>query len=266
MTAFTLEKRLSATFDLSVAETIKKGELVALYGPSGSGKTTLLRLLAGLTRPDRGNIRSEGERWVDVKHSTFLGPQRRPIGMVFQEYALFPRMTVEENLRFALAPGQSAEMVTTLLDRTELTAVRDQYPATLSGGQRQRTALARALVQRPRLLLLDEPLSALDPVLRLRLGQLLRELHETYELSTLLVSHDQAEIARFADRVWLLENGRLSRSGTPAEVFGITDRLRGVVVEIRDATTIVLVGGALLERPREADDHPGREVEWGYGR
>ncbi|RZK45165.1 MAG: ATP-binding cassette domain-containing protein, partial [Hymenobacter sp.] len=201
---------------LDVALTLAPGELLALSGPSGAGKTTLLRLLAGLSRPDGGYLKFDGQTWCDHARRQWLPPQRRPLGFVFQDYALFSNMTVRQNLAFA-AEGQpeARRSVEELLDLLELTELAERRPAVLSGGQQQRVALARALARRPRLLLLDEPLSALDLPTRLRLQAALAEVHRQFKLTTLLISHDPAEIARLAHRVLELELGQVVRTGPP---------------------------------------------------
>jgi len=201
---------------LDVRLTLAPGELVALSGPSGAGKTTLLRLLAGLDRPESGFLRVAGQAWYDDARRQWLPPQRRPLGFVFQDYALFPNMTVRENLAFA-ASGQPAapQIVADLLELLELTELAPRRPAALSGGQQQRVALARALARRPRLLLLDEPLAALDLPTRLRLQAALATIHQQFNLTTVLISHDPAEIARLADRVVELELGQVRRVGPP---------------------------------------------------
>ena len=201
---------------LDVRLTLVPGELLAISGPSGAGKTTLLRLLAGLDRPDGGFIQAAGQTWYSQEHRQFLPPQQRSLGFVFQDYALFPNMTVRENLGFATA-GQAgaSQIIRDLLDSLELTELAERRPAVLSGGQQQRVALARALARRPRLLLLDEPLSALDLPTRQRLQQVLAEVHRQYELTTILISHDPAEIARLADRVLELDLGQVRRVGPP---------------------------------------------------
>ena len=201
---------------LDVRLTLAPGELLALSGPSGAGKTTLLRLLAGLDRPDDGFIQAASQTWYCAENRQWLPPQQRPLGFVFQDYALFPNMTVRENLAFA-ATGQPqpARTISDLLESLELTELAGRRPAVLSGGQQQRVALARALARRPRLLLLDEPLSALDLPTRLRLQQVLADVHRQFELTTILISHDPAEIARLATRVLELELGQVRRLGPP---------------------------------------------------
>ncbi len=194
---------------MAVELTIEQGELLVITGPSGSGKTTFLRLLAGLERPDAGFILCGDQHWVDTKKKIWVRPQTRPVGMVFQDYALFPNMTVQQNLRYALPKGAPQAIVTELLEIMELEELRDAYPTRLSGGQQQRVALARSLVRKPKLLLLDEPLSALDPAMRRRLQSYLLDVRQRYDLTVLLVSHDQREVYKMADRALLLDQGQM---------------------------------------------------------
>ncbi len=200
--------------DLTIQLEIPKGELLALSGPSGSGKTSLLRMLAGLLPPEEGQIMVDGECWLDTQKKIDWPPQKRNIGLVFQDYALFPHFNVRQNLQYALGKGQRADHLQDLITVMELQNLLDHKPATLSGGQQQRVALARALVRKPKLLLLDEPLSALDPDMRHRLQSYIIRVHRTFSLTTILVSHDQKEIARMADRVLLIKEGHLLREGT----------------------------------------------------
>ncbi|WP_421153976.1 ABC transporter ATP-binding protein [Aeromonas dhakensis] len=197
---------------------IRKGELVTLLGPSGCGKSTLLRALAGLTPVDGGQVRVAGEE------ITWQEPQKRGIGMVFQSYALFPNMTVRDNVAFGLKmkpqPGRDlAASVQEALALVELTGFERRYPAELSGGQRQRVALARALVVQPRILLLDEPLSALDARIRRSLRQQIREIQQRLELTTIFVTHDQEEALTMSDRIFLMNKGSIVQSGTPEEIY-----------------------------------------------
>ncbi|MDX7901256.1 ABC transporter ATP-binding protein [Aeromonas media] len=197
---------------------IRKGELVTLLGPSGCGKSTLLRALAGLTPVDGGQVRVAGE---DI---TWQAPQKRGIGMVFQSYALFPNMTVWDNVAFGLKmkpqPGRElAASVKEALALVELTGFERRYPAELSGGQRQRVALARALVVQPRILLLDEPLSALDARIRRSLRQQIREIQQRLELTTIFVTHDQEEALTLSDRIFLMNKGSIVQSGTPEQIY-----------------------------------------------
>ncbi|MEX0273162.1 MAG: ABC transporter ATP-binding protein, partial [Flavobacteriaceae bacterium] len=198
---------------------IAKGQLVTLYGESGAGKTSTLRMLAGLLTPDEGNIVVEGQPWFNAEKGMNLAPQNRHIGVVFQDYALFPNMTVRQNLKYALGKRKDGAIIGELIEIMGLGDLGERRPKTLSGGQQQRAALARALVQRPKVLLLDEPLSALDARTRLRLQDHLLQLHKEYGLTTILVSHDVAEVHKLSDWVFVLENGKLINQGPPSQVF-----------------------------------------------
>ena len=200
--------------DLEIAE----NELLCLFGHSGAGKTTLLRILAGLFNPDRGFISFNGQVWYDSAKKINLSPQQRNVGYMFQDYALFPNMTVRKNIEFAQRT-RNAEEVDTLLSHFGLEALQKQYPAKLSGGQKQRVALARALAAKPNLLLLDEPLSALDYEMRLNLQEEILKAHELLNSVTLLVSHDKDEVRKLATSVILLRNGAIIGQGEPEEVF-----------------------------------------------
>ncbi|MCB9285580.1 MAG: ABC transporter ATP-binding protein [Lewinellaceae bacterium] len=238
---------------------VQPGELLAVYGPSGSGKTTLLRMLAGLAHPERGLIRFGEEVWLDTKKRWVVPTKRRKLGLVFQEYALFPNMTVRKNLEYALERGQPKSEIAELMHIMELEELADRYPAKLSGGQQQRVALARALVRRPHLLLLDEPLSALDTEMRFRLQEYILELHKAYSLTTILVSHDVHEVIRLADRVVLLEEGKIREVGGAAQVLSLPGwvRLEGVVSRIIPGAAVVIVGSTELQvaLPAELAQH-----------
>jgi molybdate transport system ATP-binding protein len=216
MIKITIEKKLhgaNGEMDLNVDLEIKKGEFLALSGKSGSGKTTLLRILAGLESA-KGSIEVGGEKWLSSKGS--LPPQKRQIGYVFQDYALFPNMTVEENLLFVHADKKLAEH---LLQITELSDMKERLPNTLSGGQQQRVSLCRAMMHRPKLLLMDEPLAALDPEMRIILQNEILRLHKEFGTTTIMVSHDPSEIYRLASRVVVLENGKFVNDGHPKEIL-----------------------------------------------
>ncbi len=200
---------------------VEKRGFVALLGPSGSGKTTLLRILGGLEFADRGRATFEGEDWLDVP------ARERRAGFVFQNYALFRNMTVAANIAFGLEvrprktrPSRAVikQRVEELLDLVQLTGVADRYPSQLSGGQRQRVALARALAIEPRVLLLDEPFGALDAKVRKDLREWLRGLHDKLGLTTIFVTHDQAEAFALADTVAIMNGGRIEQIGKPADV------------------------------------------------
>jgi sulfate/thiosulfate transport system ATP-binding protein len=197
---------------------IESGSLTALLGPSGSGKSTLLRVIAGLERPDRGIVEIEGE---DV---TGLPPQGRGTGFVFQHYAAFKHMTVRDNVAFGLrirkrSKAEVRERVAELLALVRLDGLEDRYPSQLSGGQRQRMALARALAVEPRVLLLDEPFGALDARVRKELRTWLRRLHDEVHVTTILVTHDQEEAMDVADRIAVMDHGRIQQVGSPRELY-----------------------------------------------
>jgi sulfate transport system ATP-binding protein len=201
---------------------LRDGELLALLGPSGSGKTTLLRAIAGLDMPDAGKVSFDGE---DV---TQAPATERRVGFVFQHYALFRHMTVAENVAFGLAirprkdrpnHAQIAARVEALLDLVELGGMGKRRPAELSGGQRQRVALARALAVEPQVLLLDEPFGALDATVRKTLRRELRRIHEATGVTTLFVTHDQDEALELADRLAVMNQGRIDQVGSAAEVL-----------------------------------------------
>ncbi|MEM8527051.1 MAG: ATP-binding cassette domain-containing protein [Bacteroidota bacterium] len=216
---------VSGKINLQIRTEIKRGQFVALYGKSGAGKTSLLRILAGLMQPKKGSIEVNEKTWFDNEKGINLSPQQRNIGFVFQDYALFPHLTVKGNLRFALKKNQDAKIVEELLDLMELRTLQNQKPAQLSGGQQQRVALARALVQRPSILLLDEPLSALDLAMRKKLQDYLLRVHQQFDLTTILVSHDVQEISKMADVVLEMEEGKIIKQGSPEEVFAGLGRL-----------------------------------------
>jgi ABC-type Fe3+/spermidine/putrescine transport system ATPase subunit len=215
-----LTKRFGAIAALDrVSVSIPDGALVALLGPSGCGKTTFLRLLAGLETPDGGTIR------IGDNDVTALPPERRGLGMMFQSYALFPHMTVAENLRFPLRMrriGERAAQDMRVADALRLVRMEgfaERYPRQLSGGQQQRVALARAVIADPPVLLLDEPLSNLDALLRKEMQLELIELHRKIGLTTVLVTHDQEEALSLADRVVLMRDGRIEQIDTPRDIY-----------------------------------------------
>ena len=218
-----ISKNFGAFAALSeVSLTVPTGELVALLGPSGCGKTSLLRIIAGLETPDRGSILFNGEE------ATLRQVQERKVGFVFQHYALFRHMTVFDNIAFGLTvkPKQSRpgkedirDKVFTLLKLIQLEQLADRYPAQLSGGQRQRVALARALAVEPQVLLLDEPFGALDAKVRLELRRWLRRLHDEIHVTSVFVTHDQEEALEVADRIVVMNQGRIEQQGIPAEVY-----------------------------------------------
>jgi ABC-type sulfate/molybdate transport systems ATPase subunit len=236
------------TLELDIAVALRSFELgvrlsvgaqtFALVGPSGAGKTTVLRAIAGLRRPDRGRIALGGRAWFDAAAKVDLPPERRSVGLVFQEYALFPHMTVRANVAFG---GASDARVRELLDRVRIAHLADARPGGLSGGERQRVALARALARDPQVLLLDEPLSALDAHTRAVVRGELQDVLGALALPTLLVTHDFRDAAALADRIGVIVDGRLHQEGTAAEL----------VAHPADAFVASFTGGNLL--PGRAD-------------
>jgi molybdate transport system ATP-binding protein len=206
-------------FTLDLKLNIGQGEFISLFGQSGAGKTTLLRCLAGLERPDSGSIKVNGESWFDGNAGHMLPARDRRAGYMFQDYALFPNMTVRGNLEFALRPGASKNRVAELIELIGLGELQQRKPDTLSGGQKQRVALARALAAEPQLLLLDEPFSALDHATRVRLQDEVMRMQRHFGLTTVMVSHDIGEVYKLSQQVMVIEHGRIAKQGTPAEVF-----------------------------------------------
>jgi molybdate transport system ATP-binding protein len=208
----------SGEMQLQIQACISSSQLVAIFGASGAGKTTLLRILAGLAAPGRGHIIFRGKTWYDSAKNINLPPQQRNISFMFQDYALFPNMSVLENIMFA-QPKKDKEAAHKLLEAFGLEEFCRKKTTGLSGGQRQRVALARALARKPDLLLLDEPLSALDAQMRSGLQSQILRAHSISGGATLMVSHDLGEVFRLAGRVIYIKNGTVSRDGTPDEVF-----------------------------------------------
>lgn len=204
---------------MEISFVAEQGSITAITGPSGAGKTTLLRQIAGLINPNSGYIRFAGNTWLDTSIRVSQYSQLRNIGFVFQDYALFPHLTVRQNLLFALDKNTDNTIVDELLNAVELTQLADRKPHQLSGGQQQRVALARALVRKPDLLLLDEPLAALDHHMRRRLQAYLLSLQKQLGFTMLIVTHDLGEIFRMAHQVIVIENGQIASRGTPSEVY-----------------------------------------------
>ena len=199
--------------DLSINLSIEAQSFVALSGQSGSGKTTLLRILAGLEKA-KGKVSINDEVWLDAKQC--LPPQKRGIGFVFQDYALFPNMSVLDNLLFV---RDDRKLAMSLLEMTEMTELYARMPTSLSGGQKQRVSLCRAMMNRPKLLLMDEPLSALDPSMRTKLQHEILTLHKEFKTTTIMVSHDPSEIYRLSNRVIVLSQGNVIQDGDAKRVL-----------------------------------------------
>ena len=220
-----LEKRFprGPTIRAELRRAFAGPQVLVLFGPSGAGKTTLLRCLAGLERPDRGTIRLGGETWFDSASGVDLPSPRRGVGFLFQDYALFPHLTVAGNVGYGVrGPSRAAreEKVRAVLSQFQLLELAERLPDQLSGGQQQRVALGRAIARDPRLLLLDEPLSALDAPTRERLRGELRDLLVRLAVPAFVVTHDRNEALALADEVLVLSGGRVLQAGPPEEVFG----------------------------------------------
>lgn len=253
MIKFQIKKQLHGSnglMDLDLSLEIKTGEFIALSGKSGSGKTTLLRILAGL-ESSKSSIEVEGKIWQN--ESTELPIQKRRIGFVFQDYALFENMSVEQNLLFV---KRDKKLCKKLLEITELTELRKRMPSTLSGGQKQRVSLCRAMMNKPSLLLMDEPLSALDAQMRLKLQYEILALHKEFGTTTIMVTHEPSEIYRLASRVIILDHGKIINDGTPKEVLLRTQgsqkfSFEGEILEIMKVDVIFIaiisIGQQLVE-------------------
>jgi molybdate transport system ATP-binding protein len=235
--------------------------VTVLFGPSGCGKTTILRCLAGLERPETGRIALGGVRWFDAARRVSLTPQQRDIGYLFQEYALFPHLTAAQNIAYGLARlsrSERRQRVANMLDLFQLTGLDNRYPHQVSGGQQQRIALARVLARRPRLLLLDEPLSALDASTREQLRRELRRLLAEFGIPVLLVTHDRVEAMSLADHLVVMDAGKCRQQGPVADVFtrpvdlavahivGMETVQPGQVLNVADGLATVAVGSAQL--------------------
>jgi molybdate transport system ATP-binding protein len=253
MLSIDIQKTLQGSagaMELDVKCSIDEHDFVAISGQSGSGKTTLLRILAGLEKAS-GEIEVFGKSWLSTKGS--LETQKRGLGFVFQDYALFANMSVEENLLFA---NKDKELAKHLLEITELSELKKQLPNRLSGGQKQRVALCRALMKRPQLLLMDEPLSALDPLMRAKLQHDILTLHKEFGTTTIMVSHDPSEIYRLANRVIELHHGKIIHDASPKEAllktqgsqkFSLTGELLDIFKTDVIYVAIVAIGQQIVE-------------------
>jgi len=236
---------------LDVNLRIPKYGFVTLFGKSGVGKTTLLRILAGLIKPESGTIKVGNEIWFDSVKKINLRPQERHIGFVFQDYALFPNMTVKEHLLYA-QPQKETKYVSELLDVFHLKGFCERKPDKLSGGQQQRLAVARALVRKPKILLLDEPLSALDSETRHVLQFELMQAHKKFQATTLLVSHDINEVFKLSDFVYVIDNGKIQKQGKPNDIFNNTKfkaniQLVGQVIDIENNVLTIAINNTITK-------------------
>jgi molybdate transport system ATP-binding protein len=251
--------RASITARLSCP--LEPPSVTILFGPSGSGKTTILRCLAGLEQPEEGTISVGDEMWFDATARVTVPPQARRLGYMAQDYALFPNYTVEGNVAYGLTGVSSQEKkrrMDEVLHLLQIEAIAQQNPTQLSGGQQQRVALARAIARRPRLLLLDEPLSALDAPMRARLCKDLRRLLTQLAIPSVVVTHDWTEALALGDQMAVIDNGRVLQTGTPQDVFsrpmnaevahvvGIETIVQGTIMVARDELATVQVGTVTL--------------------
>ncbi|MEN8247326.1 MAG: ATP-binding cassette domain-containing protein [Bacteroidota bacterium] len=234
------------TLDLDIDTNIDTGDFVTIYGTSGAGKTTMLKIISGLLKPDEGFITVNDKVWFDSDTSVNLRPQSRPAGLVFQDYALFPNMTVEENIFYAAKKGLATERIKEIIDLMDLGRIQNQKPDTLSGGQKQRVALARSLANMPAVLMLDEPMAALDLEMRQRIQNYLLEAHKRYNLTTILVSHDIGEIFKLSNNVLILEEGKIIHQGSPSAIYSNQDisgkfQFAGEIINITKEDVIYVV-------------------------
>ena len=238
-------KGFTGRIDLEVDFSLPSNSLWAIMGKSGAGKTSIIKMIAGLMKPEKGYINVNGQVWYDAAQKIFLPPQKRNVGFLFQDYALFPNMTVKENLTFALKPKTDNKIIIQLLELFEMDSFQNSYPGILSGGQKQRVALARAMVRKPQLLLLDEPFSALDEPMRLKLQDDLKNLHQEFKTTTLLVSHNSVEVSKMAEQVILLKKGKVSNFGPPLNILKSKKmqqrQLEGKVLSINPQKRIVVI-------------------------
>lgn len=230
---------------LKIDKEINNSDFLTLFGKSGSGKTTLLRIIAGLETPDEGQIIVDDKVWFDSNKKINLPPQKREVGFVFQDYALFPNMSVRKNLEFALKDSDTKK-IDEILEIMELQNLSHMMPQNLSGGQKQRAALARAIMSNPKILLLDEPLSALDNVMRQKLQDELLEVHQKFKITSILVSHDVSEVFKLSNRVLKISQGVIEADATPTEVFANQNisgkfKLIGEVVSIKKSDILYII-------------------------
>ncbi len=251
---------------------MREGEFLTLLGPSGSGKTTLLMMVAGLTQPDSGEV------WIDGRLATYTPPFKRDVGMVFQNYALFPHLSVGDNIAFPLRMRRVPEAairqeVRRALETVRLPEVADRLPRALSGGQQQRIALARCMVYKPSIILMDEPLGALDKKLRDQMQLEIKQLHTELGITVLYVTHDQEEAMVMSDRICLMNDARIEQVGTPEELYfrprtlfaadflGESNILDGEVAGTDGAVVVVAgAGGVKLRAPRDREMATGARV------
>lgn len=260
-----------ATIAAQLALPLDPPSVTILFGPSGSGKTTILRCLAGLEHPEQGRIGCNGQTWFDARQGIDLSPQARGLGYMSQDYALFPNYSVAGNVGYGLAdlpPAERNKRVGDVLQLLQIEELSQQKPAQLSGGQQQRAALARAIARHPRLLLLDEPLSALDAPTRAKLCGELRVLLKRLAIPTVIVTHDWAEALTLGDRIAVIAEGKVLQSGLPQDVFsrptnadvarvvGVETVVQGRIIQSNEGLTMVEVGSVRLTAVSPSDVGP----------
>ncbi|MFV8324406.1 ABC transporter ATP-binding protein [Flavobacterium sp. ZS1P14] len=244
--AYKMLQTADGKLPLDVSFTVEKGQFLSIYGNSGAGKTTILRILAGLTEVEKVDIEVENEVWDNSQKKHHLSVQKRSIGFVFQDFALFPNLTVKENLEFALQKNDTTQIVAELMELMELESLQNSKPQNLSGGQKQRVALARAIVRKPKILLLDEPLSALDDEMRFKLQDYILKIHQHYQLTTLMISHTISEIFKLSDKVIILDKGKIVKEGIPSSVFSEEKisskfKLTGEIISINKSDIVYVI-------------------------
>lgn len=231
---------------LELKFSIPRFGFVTFFGKSGVGKTTLLRMIAGLTKPDSGHIKVNNQFWFESEKKIDIRPQQRNIGFVFQDYALFPNMTVKEHLLYAQSYKEK-DYVSELLDIFHLKGLCERKPSKLSGGQQQRLAVARALARKPNILLLDEPLSALDNETRSALQNEILMAHKKFSATTLLVSHDINEVVKLSDFVYIIEDGNIKSKGIPKSIFNNNNQNIGKIENIEDTVLTVKFNDQIIK-------------------
>ena len=277
MIDFAIQKKLHTAdgeMQLHIDCVFESGKFISIYGSSGAGKTSVLRMLAGFMKPDNGCIKMNDVVWFNASQRINVEPQQRRIGFVFQDYALFPNMNVRENIAFALNKNDNKNIIDELLELTGLSMLASRKIQTLSGGQKQRVALARAIATKPSLLLLDEPLSAIDNTMRVQLQATLLEVHKRFNLTTVLVSHDMDEIIKLSDAVIYIEQGIIKQNTTPASFFLNGDNrptLTGNVVSVEangtEKFTVILIKNRIVKinsTQHHINFKPGQKVEIVY--
>jgi molybdate transport system ATP-binding protein len=267
-----LASRNSNEFILD-AEFKCRNEMIVLFGPSGAGKTLTLDCIAGLEHPDAGYISVNDTVYFDSEKNINISPQKRKVGYLFQNYALFPHLTVKENIMFGMSSGENSKELERMLDVFEIHGLEKRYPSQLSGGQRQRVALARALITQPKILLLDEPFSSIDHTTRVRLRRDLKNIREMSEIPIVLITHNPVEAYTMADTLVVYRHGSIEQIGPPKEIFakpksrdvarlvGMNNIFKGKVLDIRE-DEVVIQSRKKITAPVMADLKIGEEVTW----